>query len=176
MKYIFFIMLLIGGRCFAQSDFPERFGYAGVGVYTALATQTLTTNAATQVVFSNSDMNCKGLSRTGNVFTCTTAGAFIFTFQPQVFRIATGGKCNFWILKNGVATANSTAYVTLGTNNESTVLCIIFPVDLAVGDTVSFAAQAASANAYRLDFTAAAGVIPATPAVILTVQSMNLNK
>lgn len=134
------------------------------------ADQQLTTTAA-QIDFDADDTAAYGsISRSGNVFTVSKDGLYMFNLQPQITELSPNNITIIWADKNGTSVANSAIRNSSTGVNDTHVEPLCITLDLVAGDDISFYAKTDVLLGGRLDFTAASSPVPVTPAVILDIK------
>jgi hypothetical protein len=129
------------------------------------------------ITFDTDDLAATGtISRSGGNFTVLTGGAGLYTFalQPQITTTTPSGHITFWAVKNNVTVPNSGVRRSSTGNDDSMVIPLIITLNLVVGDVVRFEASCTVANKYFFDFTAASGLVPGIPAVIIDVKGYHV--
>jgi hypothetical protein len=131
------------------------------------------TKSVVEIAFDTDDVAAYGtIARAGNKFEISAGGAglYLFELQPQVTEASPSNITTMWAVLNGTAVPNSAVRNSSSGTNETYVNPLIVSMDLVDGDVVSFSTITTIANGCKLDYTAAVGPAPATPAVILDVK------
>jgi len=151
---------------------PEQWfgGLIAVLVCSANVDQPLT-NAAAVINFDTNNVGPFGhISRAGPDITIGVTGFYAFSMQPQLLQNAAANITTFWALKNGVAVPGSAYRYSSTGNNDTLVQPWSVTASLVRGDVIRFMAQTTAVNGSTLDFTAAAGAIPSSPACIIDIR------
>ena len=101
----------------------------------------------------------------------TQAGIYNLQFSAQVQRTGGGGASDifFWVIQNGHPVTDSAGYATVATGNGAkTITGWNYMLPLGANDYVQLAWQSADTG-LSLPTLAASGNIPASPAIILTI-------
>jgi hypothetical protein len=133
--------------------------------------------APSTITFDTDDLAATGtISRSGGDFTILTGGSGLYTFalQPQITTNTPAGYVTFWAVKNGVNIPNSGVRTSSTGDDDTMVIPLILTLDLIVGDVISFKASCTVSNKYFFDFTAASGLLPGIPAVIIDVKGYHV--
>jgi len=143
------------------------------GSFTANSTQTLTTNVAISTVLDTVEA-ASGIalaSASSSRVVVNSPGVYRFQASPQ-FDTSSGGQntVDFWFAKNGNAVPRSASKMTIQNNGEvfSSVEIVL---DMNTNDYVEVL-WTSSDNNMTCSAFAAAGVIPAVPALILNAQKI----
>jgi hypothetical protein len=129
------------------------------------------------ITFDTDDLAATGtIGRSGGNFTILAGGAGLYTFtlQPQITTETGAGNVTFWAVKNGVNVPNTGVRTSSTGSGDTMVIPLIVTLNLVVGDVISFKASCSELNKYRFDFTAASGMLPGIPAVIVDVKGYHV--
>jgi hypothetical protein len=133
--------------------------------------------APSTIIFDSDDLPATGtISRSGGDFTILTGGSGLYTFalQPQITTNTPSGYVTFWAVKNGVNVDNSGVRNSATGNGDTMVIPLIITLDLVVGDVISFKASCTVSGKYFFDYTAASGLLPGIPAVIIDIKGYHV--
>jgi len=151
---------------------PERWfgGLIAVLVCSANANQGLT-NAPTTINLDTNNVGPFGnISRVGPDITVGIAGFYAFSVQPQLLQNTANQYTTFWARKNGVDVPSSAYRFRSTGNGDTLVQPWSVTANLVAGDVIRFMAQTSVAAGSTLEFTAAGGGIPASPACIVDIR------
>lgn len=151
---------------------PERWfgGLIAVLASSANVDQPLT-NAPAAINFDTDNVGPFGtISRSGADFTIGVNGYYSFVLQPQVLQNTPSNVTTFWARKNGVDVPASGFRFSSTGINDTAVQVFAVTASLLRGDVIRFMAQTSMALGATLDFTAAGGGFPASPAAILDIR------
>lgn len=130
-------------------------------------------NVANPMTLNNTDFN-DGVSIVDNSkVTIANAGKYNIAFSAQIHRGAGGGtgkEVNIWLAKNGNPVSNSNTRVQVQPDYPWVVAAWNFFVDAAANDYYEI--MWAPSNSHISLYTEVAGVHPAIPSVILTVNQV----
>jgi hypothetical protein len=129
------------------------------------------------IPYDTDDLAATGtISRSGGVFTILSNGDGLYTFalQPQITTNTPSGYVTFWAVLNGTTIANTGVRNSSTGTGDTQVVPLIITLYLVAGDQVSFKAVCTQEYKYKFEYTAAAGVVPAIPAVIMDVKGYNV--
>jgi hypothetical protein len=132
-------------------------------------------NTATAMLLTSTDATCtSGFSISGGTrITAANTGVYDVQFSAQIVKTGGGGMqtLDIWLRKNGADIANTNTRIDLANNNNRVVAAWNFFVALATGENVEIM-WAVTATEIQLLAEAAAGVHPATPSLIVTVNQV----
>lgn len=95
-------------------------------------------------------------------------GDYFVQFSSMLTKTnANSGTANIWFRKNGVDIPDSNTKITLAGNNSEITMTVALILDLDAGDYIQFVASASNTNTFIS--SDAAGVGPATPGIIATI-------
>ena len=143
----------------------------------SITDQTGSTSAATAVRIENTDFSA-GISVANNGsgiptrITFTAAGTYMIAPSLQFANSNTSNhNVNVWFRKNGTDVSNSNTIVNVPKTGDggSTFFQIVFYVQVTAGQYVEIMWQPSN-TAVTLDYTAAGGVAPGTPSIILSAE------
>lgn len=149
------------------------FANAYYGSFYSTQNQSLAKDAIGAVTLNNTDFN-NGVSIVSNSrIKITNAGKYNIAFSSQLHNNGGGGSgttVNIWLSKNGTAVSDSNTKVTVNTNSPYIVAAWNFFVDASANDYYELMWSTDNAQ-IQMDYQPA-GVHPAIPSVILTVNQI----
>lgn len=107
----------------------------------------------------------------GSRITITNPGYYNIQFSAQLVQGSGAANFNLWFKKNGSNIANSNSVKTLATSTNQLMTVDIIDYASSPGDYYEIVHQSDNTNS-SIGYIAASGNIPATPAVIVTVQQV----
>ena len=107
--------------------------------------------------------------RTGNVFTSTLRGTYVFNFEPQVRQDKNNNVTTFWVKLNGVAIQGSGVVYEAAATGDNNVVSVSYAGPLAPGDQITFHAITSIVAGATLLFTPAAAPKPSVTAIQLII-------
>ena len=143
------------------------------GSFYSTQNQSLAKDANGAVTLNNTDFN-NGVSIVSNSkITIANAGKYNIAFSAQLHYNGGGGSgttVNIWLSKNGTAVPDSNTRVTVNSNSPYMVAAWNFFVDAFANDYYELMWSPTNTQ-IKIDYEAA-GVHPAIPSVILTVNQV----
>lgn len=145
------------------------------GSFYSTQDQTLAKDAVGPLTFNNTDLS-NGVSVVSNSrITIANAGVYNLQFSAQIHHIGGGGSgetINVWFSKNGVDIADSNTRYTVTSSTKYSVAALNFFVNASAGDYYEIVWSTDNANIV-IEYEPA-GVHPAIPSVILTVNQIGI--